>query len=148
LLVLLIAFSRTNGIRLMSLRDKLLKLTEAMAAAAPDRLRLAHREEDATTREVKDAAHFLKIDGRRCGRDIELYGFMGELYGTMGEKRGDWNAIIDFTAEVGLPVKNVAPAAYAVAAEQLKVFAREYLEGDELAEWETLLEDVPATPSP
>lgn len=125
----------------MDLRDELMKLAETMVAAAPETLRLAYNEDDATTDEVKDAAHFLKIDGRRFGRDIELYGFMGKM-------QGEWNAIVDFAAEVVLPIKAAAPAAYAIAAERLKTFGRDHLDADKIGDWEALFEDAPSAPTP
>jgi hypothetical protein len=125
----------------MALREDLLKLAEEMASAAPETLRLAHNEKDATTDEDKEAAHFLKIDGQRCGRDIELYGFMGTV-------QGDWNAVVDFTGEVVLRMRTAAPAAYEVAAARMKEFGRAHLDADKTADWDALFEDVPSTPAP
>lgn len=125
----------------MDLRHELMKLAEAMVAADPEMLRLAYNEDDATTDEVKDAAHFLKIDGRRCGRDIELYGFMGKM-------QGEWNALVDFTVEIVLPIKTVAPAAYVVAADRLRALGRDHLDADKVGDWEACFEDASSAPIP
>ena len=42
---------------------------------------MASNEQDATNQIEKEAAHFLKYEGKRLGRDLELYTFMDEIVG-------------------------------------------------------------------
>lgn len=116
-----------------SLRQELLDLADAMVATSPEVLRVAHNEEDATTEPAEDAAHFLKANERRLGRDLELYGFMGD--GPVG-----WQSTLSFfLEEVVLPLRSSAPAAYSVACSKLKDLGREVYPTDIQAEWEAIL---------
>ena len=115
------------------LRQELIDLASALAATSPDVLRVAHNEDDKTTVAVKDAAHFLKLNGQRLGRDIELYGFMGE-------KLEGWQAALArFLEEVVLPLKHAAPAAYAIACEKLKEMGKKVYSADLQTQWEEIL---------
>ena len=116
-----------------TLRQELIDLATALAAASPEVLRVAHNEDDKTTTAAKDAAHFLKLNELRLGRDLELYGFMGE------EMMGWQSALTDFLKEVVLPLKSAAPAAYAVACEKLKEMGKKVYSADLQPQWEEIL---------
>lgn len=115
------------------LRQELFDLATALAAASPEVLRVACNEEDKTTAAARDAAHFFKLNEQRLGRDLELYGFMGE-------KLEGWEStLVRFLEEVVLPLKKVAPAAYAVACEKLKEMGKKVYSADLQPQWEELL---------
>jgi len=61
----------------MTPREKLLAIAKEVATY-PD-IELVCHEEDDSTAENKEAAHFLKYKGKRIGRDIEVYAFMGKI---------------------------------------------------------------------
>lgn len=97
------------------------------------RASMAYQEEDATADKALDAAHFIKVDGRRIGRDIELYGFMGDSL--VGWER----TLAQFLEEVLLPVKGCGLAnAYAAAGEQLKSLGHKIYPSQLHAEWDAL----------
>ncbi len=114
------------------LQQELIDLATALAQASPEVLRVAYNEDDKTTSVEKEAAHFLKLNERRLGRDLELYDFMGKVEG--------WEiTLADFLEEVVLPLKKVAPAAYTVACEKLKEMGKKVYSTNLYSEWEELL---------
>ena len=72
---------KKSGALPRSMQQQLLDLANSLAAASPLVLRMAHNEDNVTTAVAMDAAHFLKLNEKRLGRDIELYGFMGKMGG-------------------------------------------------------------------
>lgn len=116
-----------------SMRQELIDVAAALAAAEPQVLRVAHNEEDETSEAAADAAHFLKLNERRLGRDLELYGFMG------ASVEGWQRTLARFLEEVVLPLKKAAPAAYAVACEKLNELGKRVYPADLQADWEELL---------
>ena len=114
------------------LRQELIDLAHALAVASPEVLRVAHNEEDHTTSVALDAAHFLKLDGVRIGRDLELYGFMGDVAG--------WPSVLAyFLEEVVFALQSKAPEAYAVACEKLKEMGKKVFPLEMQPEWDALL---------
>ena len=86
-------------------RERLLAIAEAMQTTD---IRLAYNEEDDSTEVNEEAAHFLKYNEKRVGRDIELYAFMGEI-------EGDIVMLCDFLGEVIMPLNlQDSPAAMAI----------------------------------
>lgn len=98
-----------------------------------DRLRIAHNEDDATTDTAGDAAHFLKLDGKRLGRDLELYAFMLKMMGAA--------ALADFIGEIILPLKSAGLAeAHRRAWEDFRAHGRAYVPADSVESWNRLLD--------
>ena len=62
--------------------EKLLDICRTMAEHSDGRVALVHAEKDECQDPEMEAAHFLKLDGQRLGRDIELLGFMADIAGT------------------------------------------------------------------
>jgi len=60
------------------------------------------------------AQRFLKLDGKRLGRDIELYGFMGN------DVAGWEQTLAMFFAEVLLPLRDKLPKSYSEASAALR----------------------------
>jgi hypothetical protein len=113
-------------------REELLELVSQLVEVSGGRLRLAHNEYDKSRKIAKDAAHFLKLDEKRLGRDIELYGFMG------AEIMGWQEALVLFLEEVVLPLKNTVPSAYNKASESLIEIGKRVYSTELLAKWEEL----------
>jgi len=61
--------------------DKLIAIARTAAEYSDGKLSLVFNEEDETTDKTTEAGHFFKVDGKRFGRDIELYGFMCDVAG-------------------------------------------------------------------
>jgi hypothetical protein len=117
----------------MDLRQALLDTSSELAAVCPTILRVAHNEEDSSTTQTKGSEHFLKLNESRLGRDLELYGFMGE--GPVG-----WQATLPiFVEEVVLPLKSAAPAAYALACNKLKELGKQIYPPEAQSQWEEIL---------
>lgn len=114
-------------------RDELMALATQIANSSDGRLRLAHNEEDATTIAAMDAAHFLKLDEQRLGRDIELYGFMGD------RMMGWQETLATFLEEVVLPLKSSVPNAYQAASDGLKKAGLKVYPAELQQAWQELL---------
>lgn len=95
------------------------------------RLRIAHNEEDISKGADKEAAHFLKLDGRRLGRDVELYAWMMEL-------QGDAATLADYIMEVLIPVEQAIPEAGRHMAVFLKAEGRAFVPPEHVEAWNGL----------
>jgi hypothetical protein len=112
------------------MKDKLLQVARNIAEASGGRVRLAFQEDCESWDHIASAAHFLKLDERRLGRDIELYGFMGKVDGKPA-------ALTYFVEEVVLPLRPI-PEPYAVAVGAMKTLGREIFPADMIEEWDAL----------
>jgi hypothetical protein len=121
-------------------REALLEAARRIAASAPEHVRLAHNEADDSDAPEMEAAHFLKIDGRRIGRDVEVYGLMARMLDAP-------HALVQFAEEIVLPLKAAAPETYPTAAEAMKRLGREVFP-DRADAWDALFDDHPAGPTP
>lgn len=111
------------------MKDELMMIAEKLTSSSDGRLRLAFNEDDGTTAKVADAAHFLKLDGQRIGRDIELYGFLGKV-------GGNAVALTDFLESVILPLEQI-PTAFQIGLRELADLRGVF--GDRSSEWLELL---------
>jgi hypothetical protein len=118
-----------------TLRPKRKQLIAATAEIAVmhsgGRLRLACNAADDCTGEEKGAGHFLKLDRKRIGRDVELYAFMMEV-------QGDAATLADFIIEVLMPIKAELPEAYRRAGEHLKTEGRAFVPPEMVEAWNGL----------
>lgn len=108
--------------------DKLVEISCAMVQSDPDQLRIAHSEEDTSVDHQSETGDFLKLNGRRLGRDLQLYDFMAKL----GSESQAW---ADFLTSVVLPLQKKSPA-YQTALNHLlniKTF------GDMQEQWEEMI---------
>jgi|WetSurMetagenome_2_1015567.scaffolds.fasta_scaffold54768_3 hypothetical protein len=111
---------------------ELLQMAEAAVAISDGRLRLVHNQEDNSEKLEREAARFLKLDGHRLGRDIELYDFMGR--GPVG-----WEGTLPMILEeVILPLRKELPKSYETASEKLKKMGEPVYKGDILNSWNEL----------
>jgi len=113
-------------------RAKLLEIAEIAVSHSGNRLRLAFNEEDESKRFQAEAKHFLKLDEKRIGRDIELYGFMGD------EVVGWQQTLAMFLEEVVLPLKSALPESYAKAGEELRILGESVYTESVLPRWREL----------
>jgi hypothetical protein len=106
----------------MTPREKLLAIAKEVAIS-PD-IELVFNEEDDSTKENKEAAHFFKHKGKRIGRDIELYAFMGKM-------SSEIEMLVDFLSEVIFPL-NLHDSK---ASKSLLVWGFEILPEDKWDDW-------------
>ncbi len=110
-----VVIPRREPVKLKGNQAELLKIAEIAAQHSDGCLRLAFNEEDENEKFVGGAARFLKLNGKRLGRDIELYGFMGD------DIIGWQQTIAMFLEEILLPIKSELPESYAKAGEALRM---------------------------
>lgn len=119
----------------------LIALARGMAQASAGRLRVVRNEADADGSHVPDAATFLKLDGARLGRDLELYRFMSVIQG--------WPATLaDLAAEVVLPLRSPAPEAYRHAVDALLDAGPRLLPPHLVDDWENIFSEGHGAPAP
>jgi NADH/NAD ratio-sensing transcriptional regulator Rex len=116
-------------------REQLMRIAWQIIYAAPGRARLACQEADASMAVVKDAAHFIKVDENRIGRDIELYGMFGK------DLRGWQQALLAFLDEVLLPIRSLGlEASYNTASVSLRQLGYEVFDITIQHEWDNLFQ--------
>jgi len=86
------------------LTARLTTIAETWARESGGRIRIAKNEADADTTFDPEAQEHLKVDERRLGRDLPLYGFMAEM--------GGWPAAIGDFADVAIKIQRLFPAAF------------------------------------
>ncbi|MEK7464740.1 MAG: hypothetical protein AAB617_03105 [Patescibacteria group bacterium] len=119
-------------VKLKGKSAELLKVAEIAVQHSGGRLRLAFNEEDKSEGFVGSAARFLKLDGKRFGRDIELYGFMGD------DIAGWQETLVMFLEEILLPLKGELPESYVKAGEALRTFGEKVYPENILQWWRDL----------
>lgn len=129
-----VVIPRREPIKLKGKKAELLKIAEIAIQNSGGRLRLAFNEEDDSEKFVGSVAgvRFLKLDGKRLGRDIELYGFMGD------DIAGWQQTLIMFLEEILFPLKSVLPESYAKAGEALRTFGESVYSEIILQQWRDL----------
>jgi len=90
-----------------------MELARVIADNSGGAITLVEREQDDTSSVCDDAAHFLKLNHKRLGRDVELYGFMGKITGIEP-------VLPDILMEIMLPIKADCSESYEKAAEMMK----------------------------
>ena len=127
-----VVIPRREPAKLEGKRAELLKVAEIAVQHSGGRLRLAFNEEDETDEFVGNAARFFKFDEKRLGRDIELYGFMGDdLIG--------WEEVLFmFLMETIFPIKNELPDSYNKASEALRTLGESVYSADIIQKWRNL----------
>jgi hypothetical protein len=78
-----------------------------------------------------DAETFLKLNGRRWGRDLQLYASVIELIGPRG-------VAATLLEEIIVPLKEISPVAYAKGIE----IVREFDVGEDPAKWREMLDSL------
>lgn len=127
-----IVIPRREPVKLEGKRAELLKIAEIAVQHSSGRLRLAFNEEDESEEFVGSAARFLKLDGKRLGRDIELYGFMGDAIAGWQE------TLAMFLEEILFPIKSKLPKSYAMAGEMLRTLGESVYPKKIIQKWRDL----------
>lgn len=108
-------------------------IADAIVLHSEGRIRLAFNEKDRTSECDPEAAHFLKLNEVRLGRDLEVYKFMGRMMG--------WEfPILHFLEEVVLPLKSNAHESYTKASEALRELGEKLFPEERLADWRAIFE--------
>jgi len=113
--------------------DSLLLICRLLVCRGEGRLRLAYAEKDETMDFDPEAQEHLKLDGKRLGRDIRVYGFMGRLSAV-----GEGTALGCFAEEILAPLKVARPEAFTAtlpAIRKLSLFLVEELQQDWVNLW-------------
>lgn len=110
-------------------RDDFLQIAKTVAEYSGGKIRLAFNESDNSTEKEMEAANFLKLNGKRVGRDIEVYGFMSSF--------SPEQALPDFF-ELLLFIKSECPESFQEASSQLKELGSKVYEGSILNDWNGL----------
>lgn len=123
----------------MDRKCDLMAITKSLAEMT-DRLELVCQEEDDSKDFAEDANYFLKLDGKRLGRDIKLYEFFGNEI--MGWERG----LVFFLEEVILPLQPQGLTnCYKMGIEALDKLGQQVYTGKKLKEWDDLLQHLSPT---
>lgn len=121
---------------------ELLKIAEIAVEASEEKLSLVHNEEDETENLSYSSGRFLKLDGIRLGRDIEMYDFMGRS--VMG-----WEATLPmFLEEILLRLQEELPKSYSEASEKLRKLGETVYSGEQLEAWNKLFQTLNSSQVP
>lgn len=116
-------------------RQRVVDLAKRVVAADPKRLSVVKGEKDDSPTTHYGAATFVKLNGRRLGRDLEMYSFMGESIGPQ-------ETVAMILEEVVLPLKVISHRSFKVGIAQLRLLK---VFGDKDAAWQEFLDDVSCT---
>ena len=112
----------------------LMAICDRVVASSDDRLRLVFGEKDTSVASEPEAAHFLKLDGKRISRDIELIMMLSKISGPA-------YAASDFLESM-LIVSSSVPVAYKAVEPDL-IALKKYFEPQHQEAWDDLFEKVP-----
>jgi hypothetical protein len=108
-------------------------LFDGLAEAEP-RLTVVQQEQPDTPERDPDAETFLKLDGKRWGRDLELYASVIGMIGTIG-------VAATLLEEIILPLRGSSPEAFAKGIEMM----REYDVGEDPGAWRETIDSLGRT---
>lgn len=111
--------------------DDFLQIAKIIAENSNGKIRIAFNEQDESTEKDEGAAHFLKLNEKRLGRDMELYGFRAKV--------SPESAPADFL-ELVFALKEECPQSYQKASIALKELGVKVYTGDVLDEWNKLFD--------
>jgi hypothetical protein len=114
-------------------RDRLMDIAKKIAFYSKGRARLAYGEKNESKETFWANAHFIKVDGKRVGQDIELFGCeAGKV---------NWQLVfLKFFVDILLPIKESGlEDSYNIAAGSLKKLGREALKPVDFQELDELL---------
>lgn len=111
-------------------KKKIFGLAECLVKESDGEIRLAFHEADESKTYEGEAAHFLKHNEKRIGRDLELYAFMSEVAGI-----GDM--LTRLLQEVLWKLKEVV-SAYGAAMEYMKLWGLDVFPEKLHKDWESI----------
>ena len=110
-------------------KETFLQLATIITEHSSGKIRIAFNEKDSSKEQDLEAAHFLKLNEQRIGRDMELYGLMSVA--------SPQNALIDFL-ELIMFIKNECKESYEQANPILKELGTKVFTGETLEKWNYL----------
>ena len=117
--------------REINLND-LFAIAEKICDASGGRVQLVKNEQSEEGNPEAVAAEFLKLDGKRLGRDIRLYNFLGRV-------AGEQQALLHLLQEVASPLCTVIPAAYEAIQPDLIALGERVFEPDMHVDWRDIV---------
>jgi hypothetical protein len=113
-------------------RDRLMDIAKKIAFYSSGRARLAFAEKNESKAPFRANGHFIKVDGKRVGQDIELFGCeAGNV---------NWELIfLKFFEDILLPIRKLGlEDSYNIAAGNLKILGHEVFKPADILEWDEL----------
>lgn len=110
----------------MNIKDKIFDFAQCVIDTSAGKILMVFNEEDETGQTNKEAAHFLKYDNKRLGRDLELYAFMDEIMGTP-------MVLTHLLEEIIFPIKKEKWSKS--SADYLKKWGTEIIKPENVSEW-------------
>lgn len=110
-----------------------IKIAEAMVEKSGGRLRLAFNEDEKTSEPKATGVHFLKLNEKRVGQSMELYGQRAMLFQDV--------TLPDFF-EVLLFIKIDCIESYNIGSKMLKDLGELVYKGELLKKWNALFEQI------
>lgn len=101
--------------------------------------RIAHNEANDSSEAEPEAAHFLKVNGKRVGRDLELYNFMAVI------AKDSTPPLTDYLGEVVLTANVAIPGLLSHVSDTLKNEAVQFVAPEHRSGWVGLIESLTTT---
>ena len=121
---------RKRGVKMA---EKLKELVRQIVKHSGGRIEEVKNEQDSSTDPCKDAQEFLKLDGKRLGRDLKLYDFMAEV-------ATEPMALCHILEEILLPIKYAGglELAHKEGCVVLKKWGTDIFDGKRAEQWKEL----------
>ena len=114
-------------------KDDFIKIAEAMVEKSEGKLRLAFNEDEKTSEPKATGIHFLKLNEKRIGQSMELYGQRAMLFQDV--------TLPDFF-EVLLSIKMDCEESYKVGSKMLRELGELAYKGELLKKWNAIFEQI------
>lgn len=113
--------------------QKITRMAEAIVNASSGRIKLVSGEQDTSEQSEPDARDFLKLDGKRVARDLEVYAIM--IVSSSAEA-----VLVTLLEELLLPIKRLGPLpAYQAGADFLREWGQAVYDAELFVEFAALL---------
>lgn len=108
---------------------KVMEIAQIAVEYSNGRIVMVFNEHDESKEINPEAAHFLKLDGKRFGQDIETYGFLADEMG--------WDkTLVTFLGEIIIPLKEAGLLkSYQNAARKLQRLGHDVFPKELLYKW-------------
>lgn len=114
----------------MTIKEKIFDFAECLIDGSGGEIYMVFNEKAESNKTDKEAAHFLKLDGKRLGRDLELYNFMVKIMGLEG-------VLVRLLEEILIPIKKLE-LSYSKGSSYLKDWGCEVFKPELKEEWTNL----------
>jgi hypothetical protein len=116
-------------------KSDLIAIAKTIKDNSNGRIKIVINEADDNTSYEREAHYFLKLDGKRLGNDLYLYG------GIMNKMQGEVATLIDVLKEIVIPLTNEVPASYTAAKNLINKTGLKYIDPndiDTIKKWNSL----------